>query len=191
MAAGGTKAEERLGITKTHPSFYRQVQVDVPSVSKTLGAINLDALELPFRESWSDSLERELILKFCWAVSGLTFRDMNEDVANRWQLCNTLRRKVDVPLEIERQHQSGKETSVSVAASIDASQKLVAGLGIRNKLQGSTTPNRGTQIMLRISSPSDCMPLVAGEFGGQAAAPPGPGAPPPAEVFLLSLLLLA
>ena len=72
LAAGGTKAEERLGITKTHPSFYRQVQVDVPSVSKTLGAINLDALELPFRESWSDSLERELILKFCWAVSGLT-----------------------------------------------------------------------------------------------------------------------
>ena len=185
LAAGGTKAEERLGITKTHPSFYRQVRVDVPSVAKTLGGINLDALELPFKESWSDSVERELIFKFSWAVSGLTFREMIEDTANRWQLSQTLRRKVDVPLELERQNQPRGSTSVAVAASIDASQKLVAVMGIRNKLQGSSTPNGSTQIMLRISAPADCMPLVAGEFGGQISAPAGPGAPAPPEVTII------
>ena len=185
LTAGGTKAEERLGITKMHPSFYRQIRVDVPSIAKTLGGINLDALELPFKESWSESVERELIIRFGWAVSGLTFRDMSEDVLNRWQLSQTLRRKVDVPLELERQEQSRKQTSVAVAASIDVSQKLVAVMGIRNKLKGSSTPNRTTQIMLRISAPADCMPLVAGEFGGQISAPAGPGAPAPPEVTII------
>lgn len=158
-----------------------------PSIEKTLGEslgrINLAAMELPFKDEWSSSLENLLVFKFCWTVSGLEFRPMHEDVANRWNLTSTLRHKVDVPLELVRQGEM--QTSVKAAASIDSSQRLPVVMEIRNKLKGSTTPNRGTQVILRISSGFGQLPNVAGDFGGQMSAPTGPGAPAAPEVSIV------
>ena len=96
-----------------------------PSVKKMLGQ-PLDAKEYPFPDTWSSSLQRDLVLAFCWTVEGLPFRPMKEDHENNWILERQETCTIDVPVVLVKmkQKQSNKQTSVAVALSIDPSQTI-------------------------------------------------------------------
>jgi len=86
----------------------------------------LDAKEYPFPDTWSSSLQRDLVLAFCWTVEGLPFRPMKEDHENNWILERQETCTIDVPVVLVKmkQKQSNKQTSVAVALSIDPSQTI-------------------------------------------------------------------
>ena len=178
----GAASSERMGITKMDKSFYRNVNFTLPSVAKALGA-PLDANKYPFPDKWSESLKRDLSVSFCWTVEGLSFRPMKEDKENDWILDQKLTRTIDVPAVLVKktQPQANKETSVQVAMSIDASQKLPVAMGVKCQLRGSNAPNDSTKVMLRISA-AGFTPNIAGDFGGLLSGPPGPGSGPTPEI---------
>ena len=101
----------------------------------------LDAKEFPFPGIWSSSLQRDLVLSFCWTIESLAFRPMKEDRENDWIIERKETRVIDVPAVLVKKKQNlskphlnaniEKETSVAVALSIDPSQTLPLVMGIK------------------------------------------------------------
>ena len=101
----------------------------------------LDAKEFPFPNSWSSTLQRDLVLSFCWTIEGLAFRPMKEDKKNDWFIERKITHKIDVPAVLVKQKQNlskphlnsniERGTSVAVALSIDPSQTLPLFMGIK------------------------------------------------------------
>merc|ERR1712216_476167 len=84
VEAGGRKAK-RMGITELDASFHKMINGNVPSLTDALERTELyNALEHPFPDYWSRSLNRELEIEFAWTVEGIHFRESVDDGKNGW-----------------------------------------------------------------------------------------------------------
>ena len=133
-----------------------------PSVTKMLGE-PLDAKEFPFPGIWSSSLQRDLVLSFCWTIEGLAFRPMKEDRENDWIIERKETCAIDVPAVLVKKKQNlskphlnaniERETSVAVALSIDPSQTLPLSMGIKCQVRICMSSQHFNMYMLFSNTP--------------------------------------